>query len=265
MNPSGYEAIAIMGPTASGKTSKAVALARALDSEIISGDSRQVYTGMDIGTGKDLEEYGEVPFHLIDIAPAGSRYDLYQYVRDFSRVFDNMKSRGVIPVICGGSGLYVETVLSGVRLPDVPENPELRDSLQGKSLDELTDILSGMKTLHNSTDVDTVQRAIRAIEIQTYYRQHPEAAVEADKKSAKPLNALVIALDIPRETRRERISARLKARLEDGMVDEIKGLLDSGIPADNLIYYGLEYKFVTQYFIGELTYEEMFATLEIAI
>ena len=257
--------IAVMGPTASGKTSKAVALARAFDTEIISGDSRQVYVGMDLGTGKDIEEYAEIPYHLIDIAAAGTKYDLYQYVRDFRRVYDDMLSRGKRPLICGGSGMYMETVLSGVNLPDVPKNPELRESLSGKTLEELTAMLSRMKTLHNITDVDTCQRAIRAIEIQIYYRDHPDVAAMADRKTATPLDAVIVALDIDRDLRRSRITNRLKARLDAGMIDEIRRLVDSGIPSENLIYYGLEYKYITLYVIGELTYEEMFSKLEMAI
>ncbi|MDE5773963.1 MAG: tRNA (adenosine(37)-N6)-dimethylallyltransferase MiaA [Muribaculaceae bacterium] len=260
-----YDTIAIMGPTASGKTSKAVALARHLHGEIISGDSRQVYRGMDLGTGKDLEEYGEVSYHLIDIVPAGSKYDLYQYVRDFNKCYDDIRSRGVMPVICGGTGLYVETVISGVRLPEVPENPQLRNTLKGKTLEELTEILSAIKTLHNTTDVDTCQRAIRAIEIQSYYREHPEVAKVADRTSAKPLNALIVALDIPRDDRRQRITSRLQARLDSGMVEEVRGLIDSGIAPEDLIYYGLEYKFVTQYVLGIISFEEMKCKLEIAI
>ena len=194
-----YEALAIVGPTASGKTRRAVSAARMLGGEILSGDSRQVYCGMDLGTGKDLEEYGAIPYHLVDIAPAGSKFNLYQYLKAFDRAYADIRSRGAFPVICGGSGLYVESALSGVRLPEVPEDSELRASLQGKSLDELADILASMKTLHNVTDIDTAQRAIRAIEIQTYYQSHPQEAEEADREKAKPLNALVVGVDIPRD------------------------------------------------------------------
>ena len=259
------DSVTIMGPTASGKTSKAVALARALKSEIISGDSRQVYTGMDLGTGKDLDEYGEIPYHLIDVLPAGEKYDLYKYVSDFHRVYSNLIDRGLTPVICGGSGLYVETVLSGVKLPDVPENKELRESLRGMSLQELTDILARTKRLHNITDIDTCQRAIRAIEIQRYYIQHPDEAAAADRKEVSPLNSLIVALDIAREDRRERISSRLRSRLENGMVKEVEKLLESGIAPGNLIYYGLEYKFLTLYLTGQMDYDEMVGKLEIAI
>ena len=253
----------ITGPTASGKTSKAVALARAIDAEIISADSRQVYRGMDIGTGKDLEDYGDVPYHLIDICDAGYKYNLYQYLRDYRTAYNDIRARGKRVVLCGGTGLYVESVLKGIQLPEVPENKELRKQLEGKSLAELTAMLSAMKQLHNTTDVDTCKRAIRAIEIQTFYQTHPE--LEVNTQPHPNDNAVVVGVDIDVETRRRRISERLKARLEAGMVDEIRGLIDSGVPADDLIYYGLEYKFVTQYVIGEISYDEMFRLLEIAI
>lgn len=260
-----YESIAIAGPTASGKTSKAVAAAMAFDGEVISADSRQVYVGMDLGTGKDLEEYGDVAYHLIDVAPAGSKYNLHRYLRDFRQVYDDVLSRHRIPVVCGGSGMYLENALGGVRLPDVPENPELRASLEGKSLDQLTEMLSAMKSLHNTTDVDTCKRAIRAIEIQQYYIDHPTEAREAERGEATPLNTLIVALDIPREERRSRITERLHRRLEAGMLDEVRRLLDSGIAPDDLIYYGLEYKYLTLHLIGQLTYDEMFTALEMAI
>ena len=253
----------ITGPTASGKTSKAVALARAIDAEIISADSRQVYRGMDIGTGKDLDEYGDVPYHLIDICDAGYKYNLYQYLRDYRAAYSDIRSRGKRVVLCGGTGLYVESVLKGIQLPEVPENKELRNRLEGKSLDELTAMLSAMKQLHNTTDVDTCKRAIRAIEIQTFYQEHPE--LEANTQPHPVDNAVIVGVDIDVENRRRRITERLKMRLDAGMVDEIRLLIDSGVPAEDLIYYGLEYKFVTQYVIGELDYDEMFRLLEIAI
>ena len=253
----------ITGPTASGKTSKAVALARAIDAEIISADSRQVYRGMDIGTGKDLDEYGDVPYHLIDICDAGYKYNLYQYLRDYRAAYSDIRSRGKRVVLCGGTGLYVESVLKGIQLPEVPENKELRNRLEGKSLDELTAMLSAMKQLHNTTDVDTCKRAIRAIEIQTFYQEHPE--LEANTQPHPVDNAVIVGVDIDVENRRRRITERLKMRLDAGMVDEIRLLIDSGVPAEDLIYYGLEYKFVTQYVIGELDYNEMFRLLEIAI
>lgn len=263
-SPTDCSLIVVTGPTASGKTCKAVALARALGGEIISADSRQLYRGMDLGTGKDLDEYGDVPYHLIDICPAGYRYNLYEYVRDFRKAYADIRSRGRMPVMCGGTGLYVETVLKGISLPEVPENPELRAALSDKSLEELTRILAGMKRLHNVTDVDTVKRAIRAIEIQTYYIDHPE---EAALTIPRPIpDAVVVGVDIPRDDRRRRISERLAARLDSGMVDEVRHLIEEeGVEPDNLIYYGLEYKFLTLYVTGRMTYDEMFNGLETAI
>lgn len=255
--------LAIVGPTASGKTGFAVAVARAAGGEIVSGDSRQVYRGMDIGTGKDLEEYGEIPVHLIDVAPAGAKYNLFQYLADADRALEDISARGKLPVLCGGSGLYVESVLKGLRLPPVPENTPLRESLRGKSLEELTAILASMKTLHNTTDVDSPQRAIRAIEIEQYYLEHPSEAVAAREGLPRP--ATIIGVDVDREVRRSRITRRLDARLEAGMLDEAKRLLDSGIPPENLIYYGLEYKFLTEHLLGKTTFREMRDGLEIAI
>ena len=253
----------ILGPTASGKTSRAVGLAKYLDGEIISADSRQIYCGMDIGTGKDLQEYGDVRYHLIDICDAGYKYNLYEYLRDYQVAETDIKARGKAVVLCGGTGLYIESVLKGIRLPEVPENQRLREELKDKSLAELTEILASYKTLHNITDVDTAKRAIRAIEIQQYYQDNPEKAVTV---SPNPItNAVVVGIDIPREKRRERITARLHKRLEDGMVDEIKHLIDSGVPADDLIYYGLEYKYITEYVIGHISYSDMVSQLEIAI
>lgn len=257
--------IAIVGPTASGKTTLAVAVAQRLDTEIISADSRQIYRSMDIGTGKDLDEYrvGEttIPYHLIDICPAGYRYNLYEYVRDFKAIYADMLSRGKQPLLCGGTGLYVETVLKGYALPPVPENPELRATLQDKSLDELTAMLQQYKTLHNTTDTDTCKRAIRAIEIAEYYSRQP-----AEVLQPRPMgNALVVGIEIERDLRRARISHRLRQRLQEGMIEEVKSLLESGIPPESLIYYGLEYKFVTEYLIGETSYNEMVERLEIAI
>ena len=257
--------IAIVGPTASGKTTLAVAVAQRLDTEIISADSRQIYRGMDIGTGKDLGEYriGEttIPYHLIDICPAGYRYNLYEYVRDFKAIYADMLSRGKQPLLCGGTGLYVETVLKGYALPPVPENPELRATLQDKSLDELTAMLQQYKTLHNTTDTDTCKRAIRAIEIAEYYSRQP-----AEVLQPRPMgNALVVGIEIERDLRRAHISHRLRQRLQEGMIEEVKSLLESGIPPESLIYYGLEYKFVTEYLIGETSYNEMVERLEIAI
>lgn len=255
--------LVITGPTASGKTRRAVDVAKVLNGEIISADSRQLYRNMDIGTGKDLCEYDNIPYHLIDICPAGYKYNLFEYIRDFNIVYDDIKNRNKFPVLCGGTGLYVESVLKGLRLPEVPKNESLREELSGKTLEELTDILSRMKTLHNKTDVDTVKRAIRAIEIQTYYMEHPE---EAELTVPSPMeNTLVVGVDIDRENRRARITQRLKARIEEGMVEEVRRLIDSGIAPDDLIYYGLEYKFITQYIIGQIDFETMYNELEIAI
>lgn len=253
----------ITGPTASGKTAKAVALAHAISAEIVSADSRQVYRGMDLGTGKDLDEYGDVPYHLIDICPAGYKYNLYEYLRDSRQAIDSIRLRQHNVILCGGTGLYIESVLKGIRLPDVPQNAPLRQQLQGKTIDELTAMLAAMKTLHNTTDVDTCQRAIRAIEIQAYYRQHPEAAALAQPQPVG--NALIIVTDIDVASRRRRITQRLQARLDAGMADEVRALIASGISAESLMYYGLEYKYVTQHVIGQTSRDEMFRLLETAI
>ncbi|MDR1631661.1 MAG: tRNA (adenosine(37)-N6)-dimethylallyltransferase MiaA [Dysgonamonadaceae bacterium] len=259
-----YEIITILGPTASGKTKFAAALAHEIDSEIISADSRQVYRDMNIGTGKDLADYTvagrPVPYHLIDICQAGEKYNLFRFQHDFHEAFSSIKNKGKTPVLCGGTGLYIESVLKGYKLLDVPENPVLRESLKDKSLDELEEILKSYRQLHNKTDVDSAQRAIRAIEIEEYYlRQNP------DKQEYPPINSLIIGINIDRELRREKISLRLKARLEEGMSDEVQNLLDSGIAAEDLIYYGLEYKYLTLYLMGKISYEKMFEQLETAI
>lgn len=259
-----YELITILGPTASGKTVLAAALAAQLHTEIISADSRQIYRGMDIGTGKDLADYivngQSIPYHLIDICEPGYKYNVFQYQHDFFRVFRDIESRGKLPILCGGTGMYIEAVLKGYKLLDVPQNPNLRQSLQGKSLAELEQILASYKVLHNKTDVDSAQRAIRAIEIEEYYRTEAPGRNEYE-----PINSLIIGVDIDRDTRRAKISQRLRARLAEGMVDEVRQLIDQGVKPDDLIYYGLEYKFVTQYVIGQLSYEEMVTQLEIAI
>ena len=265
--------ITILGPTASGKTPLAAALAAEIGGEIISADSRQVYRRMDIGTGKDLADYTVsqrdgsfvIPYHLIDIREPGTKYNLFEYQQDFFDAYQDIRSRGAIPILCGGTGLYIEAVLKGYHLSPVPQNQELRDSLEGKSLAELTQMLKELKAktgsnMHNTTDVDSCQRAIRAIEIETYNIDHP-----TPRRELPPVDSLIIGVNIDRELRREKITRRLKARLEDGMVDEVKALLDEGIPAEDLIYYGLEYKFLTEYLTGQLTYDEMFSRLEIAI
>ena len=257
--------ITILGPTASGKTPLAAALAQRIGGEILSADSRQVYRRMDIGTGKDLSDYGDVPYHLIDICEPGTKYNLFQYQQDFFDAYQDIRSRGVQPILCGGTGLYIEAVLKGYHLSPVPQNQPLRDSLEGRSLEELTEMLKALKAksgsvMHNTTDVDSCQRAIRAIEIETYNLEHPMPLRELP-----PIPSTIIGVNIDRELRREKITCRLKARLDEGMVDEVRGLLDSGIPAEDLIYYGLEYKFLTEYVIGQLSYDEMFRQLEIAI
>ncbi|MBQ7553875.1 MAG: tRNA (adenosine(37)-N6)-dimethylallyltransferase MiaA [Bacteroidaceae bacterium] len=263
-----YDLIAIIGPTASGKTTLAAHVAAELDAEIISADSRQVYRRMDLGTGKDLADYlvdgKQIPYHLIDIAEPGTKYNVFQFQQDFLRAYEDIRQRGRLPVVCGGSGLYVESVLRGYQMADVPENKELRQRLEGKPLEELTEILKSYKTLHNTTDTDTAKRAIRAIEIEDYYARHGINS-QCSVTSCQRINSLVIGVSIDRELRREKITRRLKQRLEEGMVDEVKRLLAEGIPADDLIYYGLEYKYLTLYAIGRLSYEEMFSQLEIAI
>ena len=268
------EMITILGPTASGKTPLAVALAQKIDGEIISADSRQVYRRMDIGTGKDLADYSitdeqgratTIPYHLIDICEPGTKYNLFQYQQDFQKAYEDIVRRGKRPILCGGTGLYIEAVLKGYQLSPVPQNQALRDELEGKTLVELTAMLLELKAkngseMHNTTDVDSCQRAIRAIEIELYNMEHPMPLRELP-----PVASLIIGVNIDRELRREKITRRLKTRLEEGMVDEVRGLLAEGIPAEDLIYYGLEYKYLTEYVIGRLSYDEMFRQLEIAI
>jgi len=265
----GMKMITILGPTASGKTDIAAHLAYELGAEIISADSRQVYRGMDIGTGKDLEDYivngTPVPYHLIDICDAGAKYNLFQYQEDFLKAYDDITSRGVQPILCGGTGLYIESVLKGYHLSPVPQNPELRASLEGKSLEELTFMLKELKAkagsnMHNKTDVDSCQRAIRAIEIESYNLENPIPV-----RDFPAIDSIIIGVNIDRDERRRKITNRLRKRLDDGMVDEIKQLLASGIAAEDLIYYGLEYKYITEYVIGKTSYDDMFRGLEIAI
>jgi tRNA dimethylallyltransferase len=259
-----HELITVLGPTASGKTALAAALASELDAEIISADSRQVYKEMTLGTGKDLNEYivnqKPVPYHLIDICNPGEKYNIFEFQHDFHTIFTSLKTRGKLAILCGGSGLYIEAVLKGYQLLDVPENRELRERLKDKTLDELENTLRSYKKLHNKTDVDSVQRAIRAIEIEEFYLKQPPA-----RRDYAPIDSLIIGVDIDRDLRREKISHRLKTRLEEGMLDEVKALLDSGIPAEDLIYYGLEYKYLTLHLTGKLPYQDMYNQLEIAI
>lgn len=259
-----YDIITVLGPTASGKTELAVQLAARLDAEIISADSRQVYRRMDIGTGKDLADYvvggRRVPYHLIDIVEPGTKYNVFEYQRDFLQAYEDIRRRGRRVVVCGGTGLYLESVLRSYRLSPVPQNAELRARLEGKTLAELTELLRSYKVLHNTTDTDTAQRAIRAIEIEEYYRHTP-----LERRPFPELRSLTLGIGVDRETRRRRISNRLRARLEAGMVDEIRALLAEGIAPDDLIYYGLEYKYLTLYATGQMSYGDMCARLEIAI
>ena len=272
--------ITILGPTASGKTPVAARLASEIGGEVISADSRQVYRRMDIGTGKDLGDYIispkvsplsslhsllKVPYHLIDIREPGTKYNLFEYQQDFYDVYQDIRQRGKEPILCGGTGLYIEAVLKGYKLSPVPQDQQLRDSLEGKSLVELTQLLTELKAqngsnMHNTTDVDSCQRTIRAIEIETYNLKHP-----TPKRELPAVDSLIIGIDIDRDLRREKITLRLKKRLEEGMVDEVQALLNEGIPAEDLIYYGLEYKFITEYLTHQITYDEMFKRLEIAI
>lgn len=259
-----YDSICILGPTASGKTSIAVGLAYSHKGEIISADSRQIYRGMDIGTGKDICEYEyeghKIPYHLIDIVDAGEKYNLFKYKTDFTRAWKEIISRGVLPIICGGSGLYLESVIQGYEMREVPENTNLRKELSTYSLEELARRLASYRSLHNTTDIDTKKRAIRAIEIEEYYKIHPY-----NKDEALEINPLIIGMDLSRDLRREKINKRLKSRLEEGMINEVKELINSGISPEDLIYYGLEYKYVTNYVLGNISYEEMFSRLNIAI
>ena len=258
--------VTILGPTACGKTAVATSLAVRVNGEIISADSRQVFRGMDVGTGKDLGDYVvegiRVPYHLIDVVEAGAKYSVFEFQRDFLQVYEDIVSRGRQPILCGGTGLYIESILRAYKLVEVPANHALRGRLEGKSIEELTALLATYKRLHNTTDVDTARRAIRAIEIEEYYREN-----RIDETHPFPaIPSLTIGLDIPRELRRERISQRLIRRLhEEGMVEEVRRLLDSGIPAESLISYGLEYRYLTLYLTGQLTYDEMVRQLEIAI
>lgn len=260
-----YNLITILGPTASGKTSVAANVALALGGEVISADSRQVYRGMDLGTGKDYADYiidgQQIPYHLIDIVDAGYEYNVFEYQKDFLKVFEDITSHGKLPVMCGGSGLYLEAVLKNYKLIQVPLNEELRRNLEGKSLDELTEILKTYKSeLHNQTDIENEKRAVRAIEIEEYYLSHPEINI-----GMPDIRSLVVGVQFDRQTRRKRITSRLRQRLREGMLDEVQRLLDSGLTPEQLTYYGLEYKFMTQHLTGELSYQEMFDGLNVAI
>lgn len=262
--------ITILGPTACGKTALAVSLAAKMEGEIISADSRQVYRGMDIGTGKDLSEYQmdgkQIPYHLIDIEEAGQKYNLFRFQEDFNAAYEDITSRGVQPILCGGTGLYMEAVLKGYALSPVPQDDKLRKKLSTRSLGELKELLIWLKgrngsAMHNETDVDTVSRAVRAIEIEFHNLRH-----SVDTRRVPAVGSLIVGLDVDRDVRRERITTRLKARLEEGMVEEVRRLLEKdGITKEDLMYYGLEYKYVTAYVVGEMSYEDMFNQLEIAI
>lgn len=259
-----YNLISIMGATAGGKTGVAVNLARKLGSEIISADSRQVYRGMDIGTGKDIDEYtidGQtIPHHLIDILDAGEKYNVFEFQQDFFKAYDDIRQRGIIPIMCGGTGLYIESVLKNYNLPNVPEDRRLRDALEGKSIEELEIILRTYKTVNNNSDYDTAKRAIRAIEIAEFTKQNP-----LNSTCNRDLRSLNIGILFSREQRRERITARLKQRLENGMIEEAEKLVANGIPYESLEYYGLEYKYLAWYLQGKISYEELFSQLNSAI
>ncbi len=259
-----YNLLTILGPTAGGKTSVATRMAYMLDGEVVSADSRQVYRSMDLGTGKDLGDYvvegKKIPYHLIDIVDAGYKYNVYEYQQDFIKAFNDIHSRNKFPVLCGGSGMYIEAVLKGYKLIQVPVNEELRAELEQKPTEELITILSSFKKLHNKTDIDTRKRMIRAIEIEKYYAGNPQLDTDYPK-----ITPLIVGVKFDRKSQRKRITQRLKQRLDEGMIDEVKRLIDQGISAENLVYYGLEYKFITQHITGELSYDEMFKKLETAI
>ena len=252
--------ICVVGPTASGKTAFAVRLAREIGGEILSGDSRQVYRGMDIGTGKDLAEYQEVPYHLIDICEAGSRYTIFDYQRDFEAAFRDVRQRGRIPILCGGSGLYIEAATCGYHLPEVPPNEELRAKLEPLDTDALRARLLELDPTADDSTLESRRRTIRAIEVATYEQEHP-----APRSEFLPKKVYYIGTLVSREDRVARIDRRLDARLQEGLVQEVRNLLDSGIPAEDLMYYGLEYKFVTQHVLGIISYEEMRILLANAI
>ncbi len=259
-----YDLLVVTGPTASGKTVIAARIAHELGAEIISADSRQVYRGMDLGTGKDYGDYivdgCKIPYHLIDITDPGYKYNVFEYQRDFLRVADELRGRGIFPIVCGGSGLYVDSIVSAYNMFEVPPDPQLRAELETKSLEELTEMLAGLKKLHNVTDIDTKKRAIRAIEIELFQSR------EGEKQARFPgMKVLITCINPDREIRRKRISERLRQRLDEGMIDEVRKLLENGVDPDILIYYGLEYKYITLYLTGTLTYDRMVSDLETAI
>ena len=260
MLPDGYDLLCILGPTASGKTRYAVQLARELDGEILSGDSRQVYRGMDIGTGKDLAEYGDIPYHLIDIVDAGEKYNIFQYQHDFEHAYRDIVERGKTPILCGGSGLYIEAATCGYHLPDVPPDPALRAELELLPTEALIARYEAIRKPHNTTDYDTRQRLIRALEIALYEESHP-----VTRTAFLPRKTKYIGISVSREERNARIDRRLRARLEEGLIQEVRGLLDRGLSPEDLLYYGLEYKFVTLYLTGALSYDEMVERLQTAI
>lgn len=256
--------ITVLGPTATGKTSFAVYLAAQLNGEIISADSRQVYQGMDIGTGKDLEEYQyndqSIPYHLIDIVEPGYEYNVFEFQRDFLQAYEQIEKNGSFPILCGGTGMYIESVLKGYKLINVPENEDLREDLKLKSDEELEEILLEFKALHNTTDTSDRDRLLRAIEIQTYYDEHPDLDTSFPK-----IDTVIVGIDFDRRVIRTRISERLDHRLKNGMIEEVKGLIENGVSPDKLKFYGLEYRFITQYLEEEIGYKEMFRRLETAI
>ena len=262
--PNNYNLITILGATAGGKTQVATKLASVLNGEIISADSRQIYRGMDIGTGKDIADYiiddKQINYHLIDIHNAGYKYSVYEFQNDFLESFNEINKKNKTPIMCGGTGMYIESVLKGYKLIQVPDNNDLRNELNNFSLDKLVDKLDSYRTTHNTSDFSNIKRAIRAIEIQEYYKQNPEIDFLFPE-----INSLIIGIKFDRDSRRKRITERLKARFDEGMLDEAKRLLDSGVSVEDLIYYGLEYKYLAYYLTDKLTYDEMFTQLETSI
>lgn len=259
-----YDMITVLGATATGKTSLATKVASLLHGEVISADSRQVYRGMDIGTGKDLVDYivddKQVPYHLIDILDAGEQYNVFEYQKDFQKVYEDLKSKDIFPVLCGGSGMYIEAVLKGYKLAQVPVNEPLRETLSQMTLEQLVARLKQLKSVHNNSDIENKKRAIRAIEIEEYMVDHPDLDWEFPQ-----INSLIVGIDFSREERRQRITERLHQRLEEGMVEEVQGLLDQGVTPEGLIYYGLEYKFITEFLTGQISKQRMVEGLNVAI